>query len=158
NRRNALLVEFLGDLLERHSPSQHRVDSHPPSIVTPVAEPMREPDVVRGEVTSVRLEPRVVVGRRRPGGTRRLRLEVPPTAEAVALGHLTTHVDELAVPGKLPEDSANSQRLELLHRSLAVHSVSLGRGPVGRWTFAAIGGTRQRPCRVVIRAPDEQLA
>jgi hypothetical protein len=47
--------------------------------------------------------------------TRRSRLEVPTTPEAVALGHLATHVDDLAIPGKLPEDSANSQGLELLN-------------------------------------------
>lgn len=72
---------------------------------------MREPDVVGGEVTSVHLEFRIVVGRRLPIGTRRSRLEVPTTPEAVALGHLATHVDDLAIPGKLPEDSANSQGL-----------------------------------------------
>src|SRR4051794_39674314 len=65
-------------------------------------------------VTSVHLQSRVVVGRRLPIGTRRSRLEVPTTPEAVALGHLATHVDDLAVPGKLPEDSANSKVLELL--------------------------------------------
>src|SRR5215218_10770321 len=52
-------------------------------------------------------------------GTRRTRLEVPTTAEAVALGHLATHVDDLAIPGKLPEDSANSQGLELLNWSFS---------------------------------------
>ena len=82
---------------------------------------MREPDVVGGEVTSVHLESRIVVGRRLPIGTRRSRLEVPTTPEAVALGHLATHVDDLAIPGKLPEDSANSQgarasQLEFLQR------------------------------------------
>ena len=39
---------------------------------------------------------------------------MPATAEAVALGHLATHGGELAVAGELPEDSADSQRLELL--------------------------------------------
>jgi hypothetical protein len=34
---------------------------------------MREPDVVEGEVTSVHLEPRIVVGRRLPSGTPRFR-------------------------------------------------------------------------------------
>jgi hypothetical protein len=67
----------------------------------------------------VRLESRIVVGRRRPMGTRRTRLEVPTTPEAVALGHLATHVDDLAIPGKLPEDSANSQGLELLNWSFS---------------------------------------
>jgi hypothetical protein len=62
----------------------------------------------------MRPEPWVVVGRRRPIGTRRPRIEVPTTPEAVALGHLAAHVDDLAVLGKLPEDSANSERLKLL--------------------------------------------
>jgi hypothetical protein len=62
------------------------------------------------------LEPGVVVGRRRPIGTRRLRIEVPASVKAVALGHLAAHVDDLAVPGKLPQDSVNSERLELLDR------------------------------------------
>src|SRR5919204_201307 len=78
---------------------------------------MRSSDVVRGEVTSVHLQSRIVVGRRLPIGTRRSRVEVPTTPEAVALGHLATHVDELAIAGKLPEDSANSQALELLNWS-----------------------------------------
>jgi hypothetical protein len=39
---------------------------------------------------------------------------VSTTLEAVALGHLATHVDDLAVPGKPPENSANSERLKLL--------------------------------------------
>jgi hypothetical protein len=70
---------------------------------------MREPDVVRGEVTSMHLELRIVVGRRPPVGmTHRSWLEVATTPKAVALGHLATHVDELAVPGKLPEDAASS--------------------------------------------------
>ena len=80
---------------------------------------MRQPDVVRGEVTSVHLESRIVVGRRLPIGTRPSRIEVPTTPEAVALGHLAAHVDELAVLGKLPEDSANSERLKLLKWSLS---------------------------------------
>ena len=70
---------------------------------------MPEPDVVGGEATSVHLESRIVVGRRLPIETRRPLLEVPTTPEAVALGHLATHVDELAIPGELPEDSANSK-------------------------------------------------
>ena len=119
NRWNLLRVQLLGDLLQRHPLPEHRVDLHPPCVVTSVAEPMREPDVVGGEVTSVHLESRIVVGRRHPIGTRRSRLEVPTTPEAVALGHLATHVDELAIPGKLPEDSANSQGLELLNWSFS---------------------------------------
>ena len=75
---------------------------------------MREPDVVAGEATFVRLESRIVVGRRRPVGTRRSRLEVSTTPEAVALGHLATQLDELAVPGELPQDSSNSEPLERL--------------------------------------------
>jgi hypothetical protein len=34
--------------------------------------------------------------------------------DAVALGHLAAHVDDLAVPGKLKEDSADAERLERL--------------------------------------------
>jgi hypothetical protein len=41
---------------------------------------------------------------------------VPTTPVAVALGHLAANVDDLAVLGKLPEDAANSERLELLDR------------------------------------------
>ena len=119
NRWNLLRVQLLGDLLQRHPLPEHRVDLLPPYVVTLVAEPMRKPDVVGGEVTSVHLESRIVVGRRHPIGTRRSRLEVPTTPEAVALGHLATHVDDLAIPGKLPEDSANSQGLELLNWSFS---------------------------------------
>jgi hypothetical protein len=51
-----------------------------------------------------------------------IRVEVATTPEAVAPGHLATHVDELAVAGKLPEDSANSQAFELLNWSFfSVH-------------------------------------
>ena len=60
------------------------------------------------------LEPWVVVGRRRPVGTSRPRIEVPTAPEAVALGHLAAQVDDLAVLGKLPEDPANSEPLKLL--------------------------------------------
>ena len=63
------------------------------------------------------LESRVMVSRRLPIGTRRSRLEVPAAPEAVALGHLATHVDDLPIPGELPEDSADSQGLELLNWS-----------------------------------------
>jgi hypothetical protein len=114
NRWNLLRVQLLCDLLQRHPRPEHRVDLHPPCVVTSVAEPMREPDVVGGEVTSVRLESRIVVGSRRPMGTRRFWLEVPTTPEAVALRHLTSHLDDLAILGKLAEDSANSQDLKLL--------------------------------------------
>ena len=62
----------------------------------------------------LRLEPWVVVGRRSPIGTFRFVIEVTPTPGAVALGHLAAHVDDLAVLGKLPEDSANSEVLKLL--------------------------------------------
>jgi class 3 adenylate cyclase len=113
NRWNLLRVQLLGDLLKRHPLPEHRVDL-PPQVVTLVADPMREPNVVRGEVTSVHLEPRIVVGRRRPIGKRRSRLEVPTASEAVALGHLAPDVDELAAPRKLQEDSANAEGLELL--------------------------------------------
>ena len=94
---------------------EHRVDLHPPCVVTLVAEPMPEPDVVGGKATSVHLESRIVVGRRHPIGTRRYRLEVPTTPEAVALGHLAAHVEDLAVLGKLPEDPANSEGRKLLN-------------------------------------------
>ena len=86
-----------------------------PQVVTLVAEPMRKPDVVGGKATSVHLESRIVVGRRHPIGTRRYRLEVLSTPEAVALGHLAAHVDDLAIPGKLPENAANSQGLKPLN-------------------------------------------
>src|SRR5215208_1331948 len=78
---------------------------------------MREPDVVGGEVASVGFEPRIVVRRRLPIGTPRSRLEVATAPDAVALRHLATHVDELAVPGKLPQDPTNSPGLELLQWS-----------------------------------------
>ena len=87
NRWNLLRVQLLGDLLQRHPLPEHRVDPLPPPVVTSVAEPMREPNVVGGEVTSVHLESRIVIGRRLPIGRRRSRLEVPTTPEAVALGH-----------------------------------------------------------------------
>jgi hypothetical protein len=119
NRWNLLHVQLLGDLVQRHPLPEHRVDLHPPCVVTSVAEAMREPDVVGGEVTSVRLESRIVVGCRLPIGTRRSLFEVATTPEAVALGHLATHVDDLAIPRKLPEDSANSQSLELLNWSFS---------------------------------------
>jgi hypothetical protein len=121
NRWNPLRVQLLGYRLKGHPLSEHRVDLHPPPVVTSVAEPMRESDVVGREVPSVHLESRIVVGRRLPIGTRRSRLEVPTTPEAVALGHLATHVDDLAISGKLPEDSANFQSLELLKWSLSIH-------------------------------------
>src|SRR5204863_6683293 len=92
DRWNFLHVQLLGDLLQRHPLPEHRVDLYPPQVVTLVAYPMREPDVVGGEVTSVHLEPRIVVGRRRPIGKRRSRLEVATTPEAVALGYLAPEV------------------------------------------------------------------
>src|SRR5438105_721187 len=97
-----------GDLLQRHPLPEHRVYLHTLSVVTSVAEQMRQPDVVRSEVSSMRPEPWVVVGRGRPIGTRQSWIEVPTTPEAVALGHLAAQVDDLAILGKLPEDSANS--------------------------------------------------
>ena len=104
-----------GDLLQRHPLPEHRVDLHTPAVVTSVAEQMRQPDVVRSEAPSMRPEPWVVVGRRRPIGTRRSRIEVPTTPEAVALGHLAAHVDDLAVMSKLPEDSPYYERLKPLN-------------------------------------------
>ena len=108
-----------GILLQRHPLPEQRVDLHPPCVVTSVAEPVRKPDVVGGEVTSVCLESRIVVGSRLPigPGPRRSRLEVATTAEAVALGHLAPHVDDLAIPSELPEDSSDSQVLEPLNWS-----------------------------------------
>src|SRR3954447_10826568 len=105
NRWNVLSVQLLGDLLQRHPLPEQRVDLHPPCVVTSVADPVRKPDVVRGEVTSVRLESRIVVGSRLPIGPRRSRLEVATTPEAVALRHLATHVDDLAISARfaLPE-------------------------------------------------------
>lgn len=97
---------------------------------------MRESDVIGCEVPSVHLESRIVVGRRLPIGMRRSRLEVPTTPEAVALGHLATHVDDLAISGKLPEDSANFQGLELLEWSLSIHE----------------GQTRARTCQNLVLA------
>jgi hypothetical protein len=41
-----------------------------------------------------------------------------PLPERRVEGHLATHVDDLAIPGELPEDSANSQGLEPLNWSL----------------------------------------
>lgn len=76
---------------------------------------MRQPDIVRSEVASMRLEPGVVVGGRRPIGTSGFRIEVPTTSEAVALGHFAAHFDDLAVLGKLPEDAANSESLKRLN-------------------------------------------
>src|SRR4051812_36921960 len=102
NRWNILSVQPLGDLVQRQPLPEQRVDLDPPCVVTSVAEPVREPDVVRGEVTSVRLEPRIVVGSRLPigPGARRSRLEVATTPEAIALGHLAPDVDDLAVPSE----------------------------------------------------------
>jgi hypothetical protein len=78
------------------SASRAAVDLLPPCVVTAVAEPMRKPDVVRGEVTSVHLQSRIVVGRRLPIGTRRSRVEIPTTPEAVALGRLSEVADPLS--------------------------------------------------------------
>ena len=112
-----MIVELLGDVVQRHPLPEHRVDLLAPGVVTPVAESVRQPDVVGGEVTSVLLESRIVVGSRLPIGPPRLRprFEVPATAGAVALGHLAAHVDQLAVLGELPEDSANPEVLKPLN-------------------------------------------
>ena len=93
---------------------------------------MRESDVVQGEATPMHLEFRIVVSGWHPLGTRRSRLEVPGTPGAVALGHLATHVDELAIPCSSPEDVAlrNPQGLELREWSLHRHETRLRRGPV----------------------------
>jgi len=136
NRWNLLRVQLLGDRLKGHPLSEHRVDLYPPPVVTSVAEPMRESDVVGCEVSAVHLESRIVVSRRLPIGTRRPRLEVPTTPEAVALGHLATHIDDLAISGKLPEDSANFRGLELLKWGLSIHE----------------GQTRARTCQNLLLA------
>jgi hypothetical protein len=92
---------------------------------------MRQPDVVRGEVPSMGPESWVVVRRRGQIGTRRPRIEVPAAPEAVALRHLATHVDDLAVPGELQEDSANSEGLKLLNSCLSGGSRCRSRHPWG---------------------------
>jgi hypothetical protein len=68
-------------------------------------------------VTTVHLEPRIVVGGRLPIGIRASMLEVRTAPEAVALGHLAPHVDDLPIPGQSKENSANHpQGRELLDR------------------------------------------
>jgi hypothetical protein len=52
HRWNLLQVQLLSDHLQRHPLPEHRVDPRPPLVVASVAEPMRELDVVGGEVTS----------------------------------------------------------------------------------------------------------
>ena len=76
----------------------------------------------------------VVVGRRGPIGTRRLRIEVPAAPAAVALRHLATHVEDLAVPGELQEDSANSKVIEPLNSSLfgGSHEAIINTGSEGK--------------------------
>ena len=133
NRWNLLRVQLLGDRLKGHPLPEHRVDLYPPPVVTFVAEPMPESNVVGCEVSSVHLESRIVVGRQLPIGTRRSRLEVPTAPEAVALGHLATHIDDLAISGKLPEDSANAQGLKLLE-----------------WSLVHKGQTRPRTCQKLL--------
>lgn len=97
-----------------------------PTVVTSVAEQMRQPDVVLGEVPSIGPQSWVVVRRRGPIGARRPRIEVPAAPEAVALRHLATHVDDLAVPGELQEDSANSKGLKLLNSCLSGAAGAVG--------------------------------
>ena len=135
NRWNLLHVQLLGNRLQRHPLPEHRVDLHPPPVVTSVAEPMREPDVVGGEVTSVHLEYRIVVGRRLPIGTRRSRLEVPTTPEAVALG--ISQRTSMIWPSR-----ASCQRIPRTPRassfSTAVSPASAGAAGVpARWTCAS---------------------
>ena len=72
----------------------------------------------------------IMVDRQLPiAGTRRSRLEVPTTPKAVALRHLASHVDDLAISGELSQDSANSQGLELLN-----------------WGFLSVRRCRWGPC------------
>jgi hypothetical protein len=66
----------------------------------------------------VHLQSRIVVGRRLPIGIGRNRVEVPASPVAVALRHLATHIDELAVPGELHQDPANSKVLKPLDSCL----------------------------------------
>jgi len=121
DRWNVLRVQLLGDLLQRHPLPKHGVDLHPPPIITSVAEPMREPDVVGSELTAVRLELRIVISRRLPIGTRRSRLEVPPATEAIALRHLATHLGDLSIASKLEEDSANARGLRASQSAIPRH-------------------------------------
>jgi hypothetical protein len=58
-------------------------------------------------------------------GTRQTLLEVSTTPEAVALGHLATHLNELAASGELPQDSSSSEPLERL-----------------KWSFSSVGRCR----------------
>ena len=62
-------LDASGDLLQRHPLPEHRVDLHTPSVVTLVAQQMRQPDVVRSEVPSMRPEPwvRAAALRHEPG-------------------------------------------------------------------------------------------
>jgi hypothetical protein len=46
-------VQLRGDVLQGHPVPEHRIDTHAPSIVTSVAEPMRDLDVVRGEMRGI---------------------------------------------------------------------------------------------------------
>ena len=145
DRWNLCRVQLLGDRLQRHLLPEHRVDPRPPFVVASVAEPMREADVVGRQVASVHLESRIVVGRRLPIRMRPFRLEVPPTPEAVALGHFAAHVDDLAIPGKLPEDSPNSKGLEPLTWSLL--SVRRRWGPCLKDVLFVVQCSRSSPRR-----------
>src|SRR4029077_18871903 len=92
DRWNLLRVQPLGDFLERHPLTEQDIDLLPPGVVTLVSQPVPEPHVFWGQVTSVHLESRIVVGRRRPFGERQSRLEVSTTPRAVALRHLAQYV------------------------------------------------------------------
>jgi hypothetical protein len=79
----------------------------------------------------VRAEPRVVVGRRRPIGTRGRRIELSATTEAVALGHLATHVDDLAISGELQKDSANPEAATATAAEEWIKMAMWGNGDLG---------------------------
>jgi len=72
---------------------------------------VREPDVPSNQLSTVGLELRVVVGRRRPRRRRmRFRVEVPTPLVAVAHRHLAAEFDELTAFSHLSEDTADSER------------------------------------------------
>src|SRR6266540_4354544 len=74
-----LVVQVLGDLIERHTFIKHPSDPHTPAIVLSVAEHVREPDVPGNKMSTISLEPGVVVRRGCPIRQRSgSRLEIAP--------------------------------------------------------------------------------
>jgi hypothetical protein len=70
---------------------------------------MREAHVLWYEMSAVRLEPRIMIGRWCPGGGRnRLGIEMLPPFGTVALGHLASELDDLTTFGHLNEDTADT--------------------------------------------------